>query len=65
MNELMSPDAIAERKRIQDALRRIAGRYQDQCSERSDFAEVVVRRAIEEIFEAPVPRIGVAKQAEG
>ena len=48
MNELMSPAAIVERKRIQDALRRIAMRYQNGgCV----VEEVAIRRAIEELFD--------------
>ena len=51
MNELMSPQAIAERKRIQDALRRIAVRYQNGgCV----IEEVTIRRAIEELFECQI-----------
>ena len=51
MNELMSPQAIAERKRIQDALRRIASRYQNAgCV----VEEVAIRRAIEELFEVAI-----------
>ena len=48
MNELMAPAAIAERKRLHDALRRIAIRYQNGgCV----IEEVAIRRAIEELFE--------------
>jgi len=50
-NELMSPQALAERKRIQDALRRIAVRYQNGgCL----IEEVAIRRAIEELFEVAI-----------
>ena len=55
MNELMSPAAIAERKRIQDALRRIAIRYQHGgCV----IEEVAIRRAIEELFEVSIEERG-------
>ena len=47
--------ALAERKRLHDAFRRIAGRYQDQNREDGRLAELVIRRAIEEVFEAPIP----------
>ena len=48
MNELMAPAAIAERKRLHDALRRIAIRYQTGgCV----IEEVAIRRAIEELFD--------------
>jgi RecJ-like exonuclease len=51
MNELMAPEAIAERRRIQDALRRIAVRYQNGgCV----VEEVAIRRAIEELFDAAI-----------
>ena len=61
MNELLSPGAIAElakgreaeRRRIQDALRRIAVRYQHGgCV----IEEVAIRRAIEEIFDVALAR---------
>ena len=51
MNELMSPQALAERKRIQDALRCIASRYQN---EGRIVEEVTIRRAIEELFDAAI-----------
>ena len=51
MNELMAPEAIVERRRIQDALRRIAVRYQNGgCV----VEEVAIRRAIEELFDAAI-----------
>ena len=48
---LMSPGAIAERRRIHEALRRIAARYRDTAQL---IEEVAIRRAIEELFEAPI-----------
>ena len=51
MNELMAPQAIAERRRIQDALRRIAVRYQN---EGRVIEEVAIRRAIEELFDSQI-----------
>ena len=51
MNELMAPAAIVERRRVQDALRRIAVRYQHGgCV----IEEVAIRRAIEELFDAAI-----------
>ena len=51
MNELMSPQALAERKRLQDALRRMAARYRNEgCV----IEEVTIRRAIEELFECQI-----------
>lgn len=52
MNELMAPEAMAERRRIQDALRRMAKRYEQHP--RDEPAELTIRRAIEELFEAPI-----------
>ena len=49
--EVMSPGAIAERRRIHEALRRIAARYRDTAQL---IEEVAIRRAIEELFDAPI-----------
>jgi len=46
---LLSPGAIAERRHIQEILRRIAARYR---REGGVIEEVAIRRAIEEIFDA-------------
>ena len=54
MNELMAPQAISERRRIQDALRCIASRYQN---EGRVIEEVTIRRAIEELFEGQIEHI--------
>jgi hypothetical protein len=62
-NEVINPadqpvyqaGVLAERKRINEALRRIAGRYQEQRHADFQVSELVIRRAIEEIFDGPLP----------
>ena len=44
--------ALAERKRLHDSFRRIAANYRDAHPE---LPELTIRRAIEEVFEAPIP----------
>ena len=47
--------ASAERKRLHDAFRRIVAAYRDGRSLLSENPELTIRRAIEEVFEAPIP----------
>ena len=47
--------AQAERDRLRTELRRIAARYQEQRHADFQISELVIRRAIEEVFEAPLP----------
>ena len=54
----MSPGAIAERRRIHEALRRIAARYQASTPQYPEPPELTIRRAIEELFEAPIMEEG-------
>ena len=54
-NPVYEAGALAERKRLHDSFRRIASRYQDLNREDGRLAELVIRRAIEEVFEAPIP----------
>ena len=49
-----APEALSERKRIHNALRRIAIRFKDRPG-LSENPELTIRRAIEEIFDEPLP----------
>ena len=54
-NPVFEAGASAERKRLHDAFRRIAARYESYNGQDARDAELVIRRAIEEVFEGPVP----------
>ena len=47
--------AQAERKRIHEALRHIAARYKEQRETDCQIKELTIRRAIEEVFDGPLP----------
>ena len=47
--------AQAERDRLRTDLRLIASRYQEARSQTTELPELTIRRAIEEIFDAPLP----------
>ena len=54
-NPVFEAGVQAERKRLHEAFRQIAARYQWDSSQRQpEHPEITIRRAIDEVFEEPL-----------